>query len=165
MLKILKQVIRVFIFGSLLGIIASNLNREVNLNESSISVVKSLRAGGQKKYPSNFDRNFHRVLQKGFPDYKKRVEFEEVQRKFYSSARAKLYRRPTLTIQDKYKLLSQEEQDAINYFTGKGSYRYYQDLKTVPNIFDTRESFLLKMHDESNRNRFLKSLQKDQDKN
>jgi hypothetical protein len=78
MLKFLKQVVLVFIVGFLLGILNSNLNREVNLDESSISVVKSLRAGGRNKYPSNFDRNFHRVLQKGFPDFKKRVEFEEV---------------------------------------------------------------------------------------
>ena len=70
----------------------------------------------------------------------------------------KLYRTPNLPIQDKYKLLSQEEQGAINFFTGDGSYRYYQKLKTLLNIFDTRESFLLKMHDESNRNQFLKSL-------
>ena len=34
MLKVLKQVIEIFIFGFLLGIIASNLNSEVNLNES-----------------------------------------------------------------------------------------------------------------------------------
>ena len=53
MLKFLKQVIGVFIFGFLLGIIASNLNGEVNLNESSISVVKSLRAGGNQPKDQN----------------------------------------------------------------------------------------------------------------
>jgi len=57
------------------------------------------------------------------------------------------------------KLLSPEEHDPINYFTGQGFYRSQQDFRTEPNIFDTRESFLIKMHDESNRNRFLKSLQ------
>ena len=53
MIKFLKQVIGVFIFGFLLGIIASNLNGEVNLNESSISVVKSLRAGGNQPKDQN----------------------------------------------------------------------------------------------------------------
>lgn len=61
-------------------------------------------------------------------------------------------------MQDKYKLLSPEEKDEINYFTGKGLYRYYQDLKTNANIFDTKESFLLKIDDKSNRDRFLNSL-------
>ncbi len=62
-------------------------------------------------------------------------------------------------MEDKKKLLSPEEQDAINYFTGQGFYSSQQDFKTKPNIFDTRETFLLKMHNESNRDRFLKSLQ------
>ncbi len=59
---------------------------------------------------------------------------------------------------EKMKLLSPQERDAINYFTGQGFYRSQQDFRTKPNIFDTRESFLIKMHDEANRNRFLKSL-------
>jgi hypothetical protein len=62
-------------------------------------------------------------------------------------------------MQDRKKLLSPEEQDAINYFTGQVFYRSQQDFRTKPNMFDTRESFLFKMHNESNRNRFLKSLQ------
>jgi hypothetical protein len=62
-------------------------------------------------------------------------------------------------MQDRNKLLSPEEQDAINYFTSQAFYRSQQYFRTKPNMFDIRESFLLKMHDESNRNRFLKSLQ------
>jgi len=62
-------------------------------------------------------------------------------------------------MEDKKKLLSPEEQDAINYFTGQGFYRSQQDFRAEANIFDTRESFLLKMQNESNQNRILKSLQ------
>lgn len=125
----------------------------------SIEVYKyPLRGGGNRKYPRNFDTNFHRILRKGFPDSKRRIEFEKSQLKFYNSARLKLYRTPTFRIKDKMKLLSPPERDAINYFTGQGFYRSQQDFRTEPNIFDTRESFLIKMHDESNRNRFLKSL-------
>jgi len=61
-------------------------------------------------------------------------------------------------MKDKVKILSPQESDAIDYFTGQGSYCYLQDFRTEPNIFDTRESLLIKMSDESNRNRFLKSL-------
>jgi len=61
-------------------------------------------------------------------------------------------------MKDKMKILSPQEREAIDYFTRQGSYRSLQDFRTEPNIFDTRESLLIKMHDESNRNRFLKSL-------
>jgi hypothetical protein len=64
-------------------------------------------------------------------------------------------------MQDKKKLLSPEEQDAIDYFTGQVLYRSQHNFRVKPNIFDTRESFLLKMHDKSNRNRFLKTLKED----
>jgi hypothetical protein len=150
----------VFLFGFLVGLsLNHNSNPEFNSDDNSISVVNSFCGGGNQKYPSNFDKNFHRILQKGFPDSKRRVEFEESQCKFYNSARSKLYRTPALTMQDRNKLLSPEEQDAINYFTGQAFYRSQQDFRTKPNMFDIRESFLLKMHDESNRNPFLKSLQ------
>ena len=160
MCRFFKPLMRVFLFGLLVGLsLNHNLNTKFNSEENLISVVESLRGGGNQKYPSNFDKNFHRILQKGFPDSKRRIEFEESQRKFYNSARSKLYRTPTLTMQDRKKLLSPEEQDAINYFTGQAFYRSQQDFRTKPNMFDIRESFLLKMHDESNRNPFLKSLQ------
>lgn len=44
------------------------------------------------------------------------------------------------------KLLYPEEHDSINYFTGQGFYGSQQNFKTEPNIFDTIESFLIKMH-------------------
>jgi hypothetical protein len=110
------------------------------------------------KYPKNFDKNFHRILRKEFPDFKSRIEFEKYQLKFYNSARLKLYRNPSYSMKEKMKLLSPEERNAIDYFTGQGFYRSQQDFKRRPNVFDTRESFLIKMHDASNRNWFLKSL-------
>ena len=61
-------------------------------------------------------------------------------------------------MKDKIKLLYPEEHDAINYFTGQGFYHSEQDFNTKQNVFDTRESFLMKMHNESNKNQFLKSL-------
>ena len=154
-----KRIVIVFLFGLLVGLNLNNsYNPEFNSDESSITLLNSLRGGGNRKYPSNFDKNFHQILRKGFLDSKRRIEFEKSQLEFYNSARSKLYRAPTLSMKDKMKLLSPEEHDAINYFTGQGLYRSQQDFRTEPNIFDTRESFLIKMHNESNRNRFLKSL-------
>ena len=57
------------------------------------------------------------------------------------------------------KFLTPEERNAIAFFSGTGTYRNYQRLETRPNIFDTRETFLLKMHDHSMRYKFLNSLQ------
>ena len=154
--KLLKRIVIVFLFGLLVGLsLNNNSNPEFH---NSITLVTSLRGGGNRKYPRNFDKNFHKILRKGFPDSKRRIEFEKYQLEFYNSARSKLYRTPTLSMKDKMRLLSPEEHDAINYFTGQGFYRSQQDFRTEPNIFDTRESFLIKMHNESNRNRFLKSL-------
>jgi hypothetical protein len=157
--KLLKRIVIVFLFGLLVGLsLNNNSNPEFHSEDNSITLINSLRGGGNRKYPSNFDKNFHKILRKGFPDSKRRIEFEKSQLEFYNSARSKLYRAPTLSMKDKMRLLSPEEHDAINYFTGQGFYRSQQDFRTEPNIFDTRESFLIKMHNESNRNRFLKSL-------
>ena len=159
MTRFLKRIVMVFLFGLSVGLSLNNhSNSKFNSNENSITLVNSLRGGGNWKYPRNFDKNFHRILRKGFPDSKRRIEFEKSQLEFYNSARSKLYRAPTLSMKDKMRLLSPQEHDAINYFTGQGFYRSQQDFRTEPNIFDTRESFLIKMHNESNRNRFLNSL-------
>jgi len=157
--QLLKRIVIVFLFGLLVGLsLNNNSNPEFHLENNPITFVNSLRDGGNQKYPSNFDKNFHKILRKGFPDSKRRVEFEKSKLEFYNSARSKLDRAPTLSMNDKMRLLSPEEHDAINYFTGQGFYRSQQDFRTERNIFDTRESFLIKMHNESNRNRFLKSL-------
>lgn len=157
--KLLKRIVIVFLFGLLIGLsLNNNSNPKFHSEDNSITLVNSLRGGVNRKYPSNFDKNFHRILRKGFPDSKRRIEFEKSQLEFYNSAHSKLYRAPTLSMKDKMRLLSPEEHDAINYFTGQGFYRSQQDFRTEPNIFDTRESFLIKMHNESNRNRFLKSV-------
>lgn len=162
MTKFFKQIVIIFLFGGLIGFrLNNNSNSEFNSNDNSITLVNSLRGGGNRKYPKNFDKNFHRVLRKGFPDIKRRAEFEKSQLKFYNSARLKLYRAPFgFSMEEKMRMLSPQERNAIDYFTGQGFYRSQQDYRTPPNLFDTRESFLIKMHDEAKRNRILKLLNK-----
>jgi len=53
---------------------------------------------------------------------------------------------------------TKEELDAISYFKGTGFYAQQQDPKMKPNIFDTRQTFLLKMQDKTVRKKFLESL-------
>ena len=57
-------------------------------------------------------------------------------------------------------VLSSQELDAIAYIEGTGFYVKQQDLRTKPNIFDTRETLLLKMHDENTRTEFLNALKR-----
>lgn len=52
-----------------------------------------------------------------------------------------------LRIQENSNLYTKEELDAVNYFHGTGFYKKYQDPAMKPNIFDARQTFLLKMHD------------------
>lgn len=71
---------------------------------------------------------------------------QQKQEKLYESALRK--EREAKRIKRKSdSLYTKEELDAINYFKGTGFYAKHQDLKTKPNIFDTRQTFLLKMHD------------------
>ena len=56
------------------------------------------------------------------------------------------------------KFYTKEELDAIDYFQGNGIYVKYQNEKENYNIFDTRQSFLLKMHDDELRNEVLNNL-------
>ena len=59
---------------------------------------------------------------------------------------------------DKKSYYTKEELDAMDYFHGTGFYQKQQDPEVKPNIFDTRQSFLLKMHDPVLRNNFLNSF-------
>ena len=94
------------------------------------------------------------LLEKLFPDWPERVDFQNKQQKFFKSGRKKQIsaKRVRKRIQ-----LTPEEQDAFNYFSSTGVYKNYQSPKTSPNIFDTRESFLEKMNNPEMRTNFLNS--------
>jgi hypothetical protein len=134
------------------------------INKSEETVLKVLavgRAGGQGSDSNNFvgnvlglkkrkkiDPTFHSRLVQQFADWNERMDYQQKQEKFYESAIRKRREIPDF--------LTKEELDAIDYFQGTGFYLKYQDPKT--NIFDTRKSFLLKMHDIVLRKNFLNSF-------
>lgn len=138
---------------------------DINFNSQSQKII-SVRGGAFKfkKKPKNFDANFHRILQKGFPDWERRIEYEQRQRKLYESAQKKL-KISTIGISSSDKLFSPEEKDAIAYFQGTGFYADCQRLEERPNVFDTRETFLLKMHNPKMRENFLNGLNRLSEKN
>ena len=53
---------------------------------------------------------------------------------------------------------TKQELDAINYFHGNKFYAKQQNQNVKPNIFDTRQSFLKKMHDPVMRKNFLNTF-------
>lgn len=125
-------------------------------------VIEQLRGGGQKK----FNLAFHRQLEQHFPDWPGRMDYQKKQADFYKSAMRKkreLKRYGILDYNSRYNykapqprtLYTAEELDSMDYFQGTGPYAKYQNRKVKPNMFDTRQSFLLKMHDDKLRNDFL----------
>lgn len=131
---------------------------DINFNSQSQKIM-SIRGGAFKfkKKPKNFDANFHRILQKGFPDWERRIEYEQRQRKLYESAQKKLKMSP-IGISSSDKLFSPEEKYVIAYLQGTGFYADCQRLEERPNVFDTRETFFLKMHNPKMREKFLNGL-------
>jgi hypothetical protein len=86
------------------------------------------------------------------------MAYRQRQENFYESAIRKKRDIKKLRIQEIPNLYTKEELDAISYFQGTGFYIKHQDPKVKPNIFDTRQSFLLKMHDPILRENFLNSF-------
>jgi len=93
----------------------------------------------------NFDPTFHHFLEKRFPDWDKRMDYQEKQFEIYESAQAKKRESERTRSEKGWKFTdyTAEEQNAIHYMNGTGRFAKYRDPKTKPNIYDTRQSFLL----------------------
>lgn len=126
---------------------------EISISATDSTFLVSYWGGcNRKKLTDNYSSRFHKVLKSHFPDMSGRISYESERIKTYHLAQRKL------RYYSKFKItLTADEQDAINYVKGTGVYENYQKLTTAPNIFDTRQSFLLKMHDPKVRAKFLKS--------
>jgi hypothetical protein len=99
----------------------------------------------------------HRRLEKFFPDWEGRIAYQKNREKVYKAAMIK--RREALILRKKEDFgLTKDEQDAIDYFLGRDFYQTHQDPSAKPNIFDNRQSFLIKMHNKEMRMNFLKSF-------
>jgi hypothetical protein len=99
----------------------------------------------------------HRRLEKFFPDWEGRIAYQKNREKVYKAAMIK--RREALRLRKKEDFgRTKDEQDAIDYFLGTYFYQIYQSPIVKPNIFDNRQSFLIKMHNKEMRMNFLKSF-------
>lgn len=76
----------------------------------------------------------HRRLEKFFPDWEERVTYQEDREKVYKVAMIK--RREALKLKTKEDFgRTKDEQDAIDYFLGRGFYQTHQDPSVKPNNF------------------------------
>ena len=113
---------------------------------SSVQSVVTVNGGAQNRSSENtpkisllkvLEQNVNRreMLRKHFPDWEGRMEYQKKQEAFYKSAIKKQIQLKRLRIQETSSFYMKEEVDAINYFQGKGFYKYYQNVETPPNIF------------------------------
>ena len=86
------------------------------------------------------------------------MTYQKKQEEFYKLGMRKKRELKRLKIKENSNVYTKEELNAIDYFHGTGFYTKQQHLKVKPNIFDIRQSFLLKMHDPVLHNNFLNSL-------
>ena len=100
------------------------------------------------------------MLRKHFPDFPERIDHEIEMRKHYHSGSLKITAAKRANMRTAEPLLTYQEKDAFDYFSGRGFYEPHQNPKTSPNRFDSRRSFLLKMEDDQMRNEFLNSYNK-----
>ena len=128
-----------------------------NQSISQSQQIMSIRSGAFDKEdnPSKIPKS---ILEKYFPDWTERMNYQNQQFEFLQSGRKKIREANKLRMNDsqELKLLTPQEKDAFDYFRGTGFYQSYQDVNTPPNIFDTRDTFLKKMQDFEMRNKFLK---------
>ena len=124
-------------------------------------VIEQVRGGGREDYPFLGKRkklDFHHQLEQYFPDWKERMDYQKKQEEFYKSAMKRKREIKRLRLLDNKDWYSKEELDAMDYFNGTGFYQKEQYPTRKPNIFDTRQTFLLKMHDDKLRNDFLNNF-------
>ena len=117
--------------------------------------IVTIRTSLGKKIKINIKT--HRQLEKYFPDWKERIDYQKDRERVYQSAMRKRRESARLRLKEDF-ALTKDEKDAIDYFSGRGFYAPHQDPSVPPNIFDTRESFIIKMQNPEMQLKFLKSF-------
>lgn len=110
------------------------------------------------KYDYDVEK-FHSRLEQTFPDWDEIMDYQKKQEALYHSAMRKQLDSIRVTKGRTTDFgRTKAEQDALDYFNGRDFYKTEQHPSKKPNIFDTRQTFLLKMHDDKMRRDFLNSF-------
>lgn len=120
--------------------------------------IVTTRGGASDEPTQNLAKKkfFREMLKQYFPDWDERVNYQNKQVEFYKSGLCRISEAKRVGMPNSLKLTPQEA-DAFDYFRGTNFYKSHQNVKTPPNIFDTRRSFLLKMENKEMRDKFLKA--------
>ena len=76
-----------------------------------------------------------RLFIAGWRSWSERMAFQKKQEELYKSAMQKKREALRLRLKENFNRTA-KEQDAVDYFNGRGIYAEYQDIRTKPNIFD-----------------------------
>ena len=126
--------------------------RSGDAKRTGIVIVRT--SSGQKR---EIDIAMHLRLERFFPDWEERIIYQKNREKVYKQAMIKQREALRTRMAGDFNQ-TEDERDAINYFLGKGFYQIHQDPNMKPNIFDNRQSFLIKMHDKETRMKFLENF-------
>lgn len=88
---------------------------------------------------------------------KERAAYQRDQARIYINAKRRFLEAKKTKMQRVVKF-TDEEQNAIDYFNGKGIYKYYQSIDTKPNKFDTKQTYLKKMENLEVREKILNCI-------
>lgn len=160
-------VIFVYATFTILDVKGNQISASPIETSSQILAAETIARGGSNGKPflqnklrkkTKFNIVLHRRLEKHFPDFPSRVNYQKRQEQFYKSALKKKRQIERLKLIEKDSYYTSQELDAMAYFYGTGFYKNEQDSKQKPNIFDTRQTFLKKMHDPQVRRNFLENF-------
>jgi len=101
-------------------ILYETLSYPIYKSEETISKVLAVDSGGSQGEILN--NIFHRRLEQHFPDWDRRIAYQQRQEKFYKSAMIKKREIKRLRIIKTPNIYNKEELDAISYFQGTGFY-------------------------------------------
>ena len=155
LLKIIRNLFLALFFGWLF---LSPAPKNSSRMDSVVQTIGVNRGGGTNEPTTNLAKKkfFREMLKQYFPDWEERINYQNKQVEFYRSGLRRISEAKRVRMSNSYRLTSQE-QDAFDYFRGTNFYKDHQNLKTPPNIYDTRRSFLLKMENTEMRAKFLKA--------
>ena len=132
---------------------------EPKSSTSQLRGVPEIKSVSKNSKTSLEPKEFREMLARYFPDWDARLSVEKQQAIIYNKATKKLkaYKNLNPLLKNPEKLLTDDERFAIDYFHGRGTCEKFQDPKTQPNLYNTRQTFLKKMENQEMRQKFLES--------
>ena len=134
--KAVVSLMAIFIFNSLVTDLSEIFVKSTSINSDLNEIVLVRNSSiSSRKNKKNFDLSFHRKLEKHFPDWDERMNYQKKQENFYKSAMKKQAELRRIKAMDKRNRYTKEELGAIDYFQGTGFYARQQNPKMKPNIY------------------------------